>query len=267
MERKFALCEELDRKELALKVDLLKAYFQEKKIAIVIKTGNLTFQTEVATVLVNNAKFTQAKGKTRTEAEERAVNKAWEKTLSRAKDSDFAWLQRHLQSNPDKTATRPGPKLRPTPGLTLFLSQSSPSHCHQPTSEPVSPIEATERLSRSSHSRRYTKEKLDDLILKAAETVKTSASPAPRRRLSSRSRGIPSFSSEGTIGSSCKEKVWTRRSLVMPEQGDNGSLQSVREEADMMKQIQRLEYRSLQEARFQMKMKRGNLSLAGTKVC
>jgi hypothetical protein len=267
MERRFALCEELDRKELALKIDLLKGYFQEKKIAIVIKTGNLTFQTEVATVLVNNAKFTQAKGKTRTEAEERAVKKAWEKTLSRAKDSDFAWLQRHLQSNPDKTATRPGPKLRPTPGLTLSLSQSSP-HRHQPTSEPVSPVDPREqRLSRSSHSRRYTREKLDDLILKAAETVKTSASPAPRRRLSSRSRGIPSFSSEGTIGSSCKEKVSPRRSLVMPEQGDSGSLQSVLEEADMMKQIRRLEYRSLKEARFQMKMKRGNLSLAGAKVC
>jgi hypothetical protein len=53
----------------------------------------------------------------------------------------------------------------------------------------------------------------------------------------------------------------------MPEQGDSGSLQSVLEEADMMKQIRRLEYRSLKEARFQMKMKRGNLSLAGAKVC
>jgi len=256
MERRIALCEELETKELATRVELLKGYFQEKKIAVVVKTGNLTFQTEVATVLVNNAKFTQAKGKTRSEAEERALRKAWEKTLTRAKDCDFAWLQRHLQSHPPP----PRPKLRPTPALNLSLSQSSPIH----TSEPVSPLIHAERQSRSSHSGRYTTEKLDDLISKAAETAKASSSPAPRRRLSARSRGIPSFSSDDSIGSSFKEKLSPKRSLMMPEAGD--SLQSVLEEADLMKRIRRLEYTSLQQARFERKTKRAKSSLAGTQV-
>lgn len=256
MERRIALCEELETKELAMRVELLKGYFQEKKIAVVIKTANLTFQTEVATVLVNNAKFTQAKGKTRSEAEERALRKAWEKTLTRAKDCDLAWLQRHLQSNP----SRPGPKLRKTQALSLSLSQSSPTH----SSEPVSPVNPADRQSRSSQSGRYTTEKLDDLISKAAETAKASVSPAPRRRLSSRSRGIPSFSSDNSIGSSFQEKLSPKRSLIMPESGD--SLQSVLEEADLMKRIRRLEYRSLQQARFEMKTKRANSSHTGTQV-
>lgn len=49
----------------------------------------------------------------------------------------------------------------------------------------------------------------------------------------------------------------------MNRNSELGSLQSVLEEADIMKRIQRLEYKSLKEARYEMKMKRANLSMVG----
>lgn len=246
MERRFPVWEALEHKELTTQVDLLKAYFHERKISVVIKTGNLTFQTEVATVLVNNAKFTQAKGKTKGEAEERAVRKAWEKTLTRAKDCDFAWLQHHLQAYSERSSKA---ESRPQ---THCLPQPSPQHRPQPLSQPVSPQNHAEHQPRTSRSGHQITAKLDTLLLQAV-TAKASLSPAPRRRLSARSRLLPVDSSLPSLSA---EKMSPRRSLVMPELSD-GALQSVREEADIMKNIRRLEYRSLKEARDEMK--RANL--------
>jgi uncharacterized membrane protein len=247
MERRFAVYEALEGKELAAQIELLKAYFQERRITVVIKTGNLTFQTEVATVLVNNAKFTQAKGKTKGEAEERAVRKAWEKALTRAKDSDLAWIQHHLQSCHDRIPLK---ALLPPPGLNLSISQSSPKHRSQPTSQPTSPQNLTDQIPRTSRSGHQLTSKLDTLIFQAAVTVKASLSPAPRRRLSARSH---LHSSDITTSIPGGIKVSQRKSLVMPELSDNGALKSVLEEADIMKNIRRLEYRSLKEARDEMK--------------
>ena len=245
MERRFPVWEALECKELTTQIDLLKAYFHERKIAVVIKTGNLTFQTEVATVLVNNAKFTQAKGKTKGEAEGRAVRKAWEKTLTRAKDSDFVWLQHHLQAYSDRTSKA---ESRPH-----SLPQPSPHRLSQPLSQPVSPQSLSEQLPRTSRSGHTLTSKLDTLLLQAAVTAKASLSPAPHRRLSARSHLQPIDSALPFLSA---EKLAPRRSLVMPELSD-GVLQSVREEADVMKNIRRLEYRSLKEARDEVK--RANL--------
>lgn len=262
MERRFTVYEALEGKELATQIEVLKAYFQERKIAVVIKTGNLTFQTEVATVLVNNAKFTQAKGKTKGEAEERAVRKAWEKALTRAKDSDLAWIQHHLQAYGDKGTHKA--LIPPPTALNFSISQSSPKHRSQPPSQPTSPQSLADQIPRTSRSGHLLPSKLDTLIFQAAETAKASLSPAPRRRLSARSH---LHSSDNPVSIPSVIRPFHRKSLVMPELSDTGALKSVLEEADIMNNIRRLEYRSLKEARDEMKRVnlRRNREIAATK--
>ena len=257
MDRRASISYALEHSEFSLQFDLLRAYFHEKKITAVLKTGNLTFQTEVATVLVNNARFSQAKGKTRQEAQERAVQKAWEKVLSRAKDSDFMWIQQHLG---ERSGGKSGPKLRTAPGLSVSVGDSAGRRHEEPLSEPVSPVNTAERQSRSAISSRHLTDQLDTLIFKAAETARASPSPAPRRRLSARSRVLPTHNTDTIPGNT---HLSPRSSLVMNRNSELGSLQSVLEEADIMKRIQRLEYKSLKEARYEMKMKRANLSMVG----
>ena len=272
MDRKSSLLANVLELDVSDQIDFLKCYFAEKHFSVLLRTESLTFQTEITAVLVNNAKFVQAKGKTRDESERLAVKKAWERVCSKGKDGELAGIEKKLGGCVGKFS----PFTVSSPGLNDSVMTGkafvhSPRRRRDIASAPMSPSEARDTVTKTVDSIRSS-DQLDSLIsaaAKAVEITKTPPSPFPRRQNSLKPAIRKSYPTETALRSLFNPKItkfqppspkFTKKTDLKEE---NFPLKSVMEGEELIRRAKRFQYRSLADARFEMKMKRVSLSIIG----
>lgn len=239
--------------------ELLKAYFAEKHLSVIIRSERLALSTFVTAVLVNSERFSQAKGPTKDESDEKAVRKAWERVITKAKLEEVTWISERI-GNTQEDFSRSKRILKQestTARRGVGNKREERVKKRGVVTEPVSPAERADGFV--SRSRLLAHHALDRLIQEAAKAVGTQKFPQQLRRQRTL---VDSKQKSRPFRSLSKSRSSTQRSpsALSPLQLKETSDESGAEDGAVYRSVQ---YRTLAEARFEMKVLRGRWGSRG----